>query len=89
MSPPLQNALPAPVTMTAPLSAAHGAFEELIVQAVGPGEAPIAEWDLRPNNAGAAEVGAMAAQHLNAAGIGEHEVLKHAGSIGLRAGGIA
>ena len=51
---------------TAPLSAAHGAFEELIVQAVGPGEAPIAEWDLRPNNADAAEVGAMAAQHLNA-----------------------
>src|SRR5205823_2254819 len=50
---------------TAPLSASHGTFEELIVQAVDPGEAPIAEWDLRPLQAGPAQVGAMAAQHLN------------------------
>src|SRR5437016_12936347 len=51
---------------TAPLSAAHDTFDELIVQAVSPGEAPIVEWDLRPLHAGPAEVAAMAAQHLNA-----------------------
>ena len=51
---------------TAPLSNSPNAFEELIVQAVDPSEAPIAEWDLRPLNAGPAEVAAMAAQHLNA-----------------------
>jgi hypothetical protein len=50
---------------TAPLSASRSGFEDLIVQAVDPGEAAIAEWDLRPNNAGPAEVAAMAAQHLN------------------------
>ena len=50
---------------TAPLSASRNAFEELIVQAVDPGEAPVAEWDLRPRNVGPAEVAAMAAQHLN------------------------
>jgi hypothetical protein len=50
---------------TAPLSASPNPFEELIVQAVDPGETPIAEWDLRPLNAGPAEVAAMAAQHLN------------------------
>jgi len=50
----------------APLSASHGTFEELIVQAVDSGEAPIAEWDFRGNHAGPAEVAAMAAQHLNA-----------------------
>lgn len=50
---------------TAPLSPAHETFHELIVQAVDPGETPIAEWDLRPSQAGAAEVAAMAAQHLN------------------------
>jgi len=51
---------------TAPLSPSNGTFEELIVQAVDPGEAPMAEWDLRPSNSGPAEVAAMAAQHLNA-----------------------
>ncbi|HYL86222.1 MAG TPA: hypothetical protein VE263_18505 [Candidatus Angelobacter sp.] len=51
---------------TAPLSASRGAFGELIVQAVDPSEAPIAEWDLRPSSAGPAEVAALAAQHLNA-----------------------
>ena len=50
---------------TAPLSPSNGTFEELIVQAVDPGEGPMAEWDLRPSNAGPAEVAAMAAQHLN------------------------
>jgi hypothetical protein len=50
---------------TAPLSASYHTFEELIVQAVDPGEATSAEWDLRPLNAGPAEVAAMAAQHLN------------------------
>ncbi len=50
---------------TAPLSASHETFEELIVQAVDPGEAPIEEWNLRPLKAGPAQVAAMAAQHLN------------------------
>jgi hypothetical protein len=50
---------------TAPLSASRNSFEELIVQAVDPGEAPISEWDLHPLHAGPAEVAAMAAQHLN------------------------
>jgi len=50
---------------TAPLSSAHDTFDELIVQAVDPGESPIAEWDLRPLHAGPAEVAAMAAQHLH------------------------
>jgi hypothetical protein len=50
---------------TAPLSASRPAFEEFVVQAVDPGEQPIAEWDLRPLKAGPAEVAAMAAQHLN------------------------
>lgn len=51
---------------TAPLSASLHTFEELIVQAVDASEAPIAEWDLRPNQTGPAEVAALAAQHLNA-----------------------
>lgn len=50
---------------TAPLSPAHDTFDELIVQAVDPGETPVAEWDLRPSQTSAAEVAAMAAQHLN------------------------
>src|SRR5437667_9821005 len=50
---------------TAPLSASQDTFDELIVQAVDPGETPIAEWDLRPLKAGPAEVAAMSAQHLN------------------------
>jgi hypothetical protein len=50
---------------TAPLTSAHDTFDELIVQAVDPGESPIAEWDLRPLHAGPAEVAAMAAQHLH------------------------
>ncbi|HEV2195962.1 MAG TPA: hypothetical protein VGR55_10290 [Candidatus Acidoferrum sp.] len=50
---------------TAPLSPAHDTFDELIVQAVDPGETPVAEWDLRPSQTGAAEVAAMSAQHFN------------------------
>ena len=51
---------------TAPLSASHPAFDELIVQAVDPSETPVAEWDLREGGYGAPEVAALAAQHLNA-----------------------
>ncbi|HKD49308.1 MAG TPA: hypothetical protein VKB90_00825 [Candidatus Acidoferrum sp.] len=51
---------------TAPLSPSHDVFDELIAQAVDPGETPLAEWDLRPSPATAAEVAALAAQHLNA-----------------------
>lgn len=50
---------------TALLSPSHDTFDELIVQAVDPGETPIAEWDLRPLQTGPAEVAAMTAQHLN------------------------
>jgi len=51
---------------SAPLSAAKNAFDELIVQPIGPTETPLAEWDLRPLTVGPAEVAAMAIQHLNA-----------------------
>ena len=51
---------------TAPLSRGKSTFDELIVQAIDPTETPVAEWDLRPLNAGPAEVTALAVQHLNA-----------------------
>ncbi len=51
---------------TAPLSVSHSSFDELIVQAVEPGETPIGEWDLHAGGYGAPEVAALAAQHLNA-----------------------
>jgi hypothetical protein len=51
---------------TAPLSVSRGAFAELVVQAVDSTEAPVAEWDLREQGYGPAEVAALAAQHLNA-----------------------
>jgi hypothetical protein len=51
---------------TAPLSASQSAFTELIVQAVDATETAVAEWDLREQGAGPAEVAALAAQHLNA-----------------------
>jgi hypothetical protein len=51
---------------TAPLSASENAFTELVVQAVDPTEAPVAEWDLRNQGYGPAEVAALAVQHLNA-----------------------
>ena len=50
---------------TAPLSVSHSSFDELIVQAVEPGETPIGEWDLHAGGYGAPEVAALAAQHLN------------------------
>ncbi len=51
---------------TAPLSATYSTFAELVVQAVDATETPVGEWDLRPLNAGPAEVAALAVQHLNA-----------------------
>jgi hypothetical protein len=50
---------------TAPLSASENTFTELIVQAVDATETPVAEWDLRDQGYGPAEVAALAAQHLN------------------------
>ena len=51
---------------TAPLSASQSTFTGLTVQAVGPAESPVGEWDLRDQTYGPAEVAAVAAQHLNA-----------------------
>jgi hypothetical protein len=50
---------------TAPLSAEHPYLDELVVQPLGPAETPAAEWDLRGQSCGPAEVAALAAQHLN------------------------
>lgn len=52
--------------ITAPLSPEHRGFDELTVQAVDAAETPVGEWDLRGQGFGAAEVAALAAQHLNA-----------------------
>jgi hypothetical protein len=51
---------------TAPLSASQNSFTEFTVQPIDPTETPVAEWDLRPLAYGAAEVAALAAQHLHA-----------------------
>jgi hypothetical protein len=51
---------------TAPLSATRNAFTELVVQAVDVTQTPVAEWDLSNQGCGAAQVAALAAQHLNA-----------------------
>lgn len=51
---------------TAPLSESHPHFDELVVRAVDPAETPVAEWDVRGQGFGAAEIAALAAQHLNA-----------------------
>jgi hypothetical protein len=51
---------------TAPLAESRQFFNELIVQAVDPTEAPVAEWDVHDGTYGAAEIAALAAQHLNA-----------------------
>jgi len=51
---------------TAPLSPGGSSFKELIVQAIDPTETPAAEWDLREQGYGPAEVAALAAQHLHA-----------------------
>jgi hypothetical protein len=50
---------------TTPLSAARNSFDQLLVQAVDPAETPVAEWDFREGIFGAAEVAAIAAQHIN------------------------
>ena len=51
---------------TAPLSPSDSAFRSLIVQPVDATEIPLAEWDLKGQGYGAAEVAALAAQHINA-----------------------
>jgi hypothetical protein len=51
---------------TAPLSTVGTSFKQLTVQAVDPGETPVAEWDLREQGYGPAEVAALAAQNLHA-----------------------
>jgi hypothetical protein len=50
---------------TAPLSATKPAYTELIVQPVDPGEPAAAEWDLRAQGAGPAQIAALAAQSLH------------------------
>jgi hypothetical protein len=50
---------------SAPLSAAMNTFAELTVQPVDTTESPVASWDLRGQGYGAAEVAALALQHLN------------------------
>jgi hypothetical protein len=51
---------------SAPLSEQKPGFVQLTVQAVDPAETPAAEWDLKDLGYGAAEVAALAAQHVNA-----------------------
>jgi hypothetical protein len=51
---------------SAPLSASMNTFAELTVQPVDATETPVASWDLRGQGYGAAEVAALALQHLNA-----------------------
>ncbi|MGC1364179.1 MAG: hypothetical protein WA829_00655 [Candidatus Acidiferrum sp.] len=51
---------------TAPLSPSDNAFRGLIVQPIDATEIPLAEWDLKGQGYGAAEVAALAAQHINA-----------------------
>lgn len=51
---------------TVPLAESRQYFEELIVQAVDPTESPVAEWDVHDGTYGAAEIAALAAQHLHA-----------------------
>ncbi|MGC2889192.1 MAG: hypothetical protein WB627_09005 [Candidatus Acidiferrum sp.] len=51
---------------TAPHSASESAFNGLIVQPVDATEIPLAEWDLKSQGYGAAEVAALAAQHIHA-----------------------
>jgi hypothetical protein len=50
---------------TAPLAESRQFFNELIAQAVDPSETPVAEWDVHDGTYGAAEIAALAAQHLN------------------------
>ncbi len=50
---------------TAPLSAPESAFNGLVVQPVDTTETPLAEWDLKGQGYGAAEVAALGALHVN------------------------
>jgi len=50
---------------TVPLSPSEKGFDQLTVQAVDPTETQVAEWDLRGQSFGPAEVAAVAAQFLN------------------------
>ena len=50
---------------TAPFSSSENAFTGLSVQAIDSTESPVAEWDLRDQGYGAAEIAALAAQHLH------------------------
>jgi hypothetical protein len=51
---------------TAPLSASENTFRGLIVQPIDATETALAEWDLKEQGYGAAEVAALAAQHIHA-----------------------
>ncbi len=50
---------------TAPLSPSESAFKELVVQPIDATELSLAEWDLKDLGYGAAEVAALAAQHID------------------------
>lgn len=50
----------------APLAASAPYFSQLVVQSIDTAETPVAEWDLREQGFGAAEVVALAAQHFHA-----------------------
>jgi len=50
---------------TAPLSASKPTFTDLVVQPIDPTEPSIAEWDLRSQKSGPAEVAALSIQYLN------------------------
>jgi hypothetical protein len=50
---------------TAPLSASEKGFRELVVQPIDATELSLAEWDLKDLSYGAAEVAALAAQHIH------------------------
>jgi len=49
----------------APLSASENAFKELVVQPIDATELSLTEWDLKDLGYGAAEVAALAAQHID------------------------
>ncbi|MGB2589463.1 MAG: hypothetical protein WBG02_11385 [Candidatus Acidiferrum sp.] len=51
---------------TVPHSASENAFSSLIVQPIDSSETPLAEWDLKGQGYGAAEVAALVAQHIHA-----------------------
>jgi hypothetical protein len=50
---------------TVPLSSARNSFDRLMIQAIDPTETPVSEWDFREGTFGAAEVAAIAAQHIH------------------------